>query len=151
MERIKVISSLFFNQELTLKKGIYSKTKPNIEDKKNIKKAIIRLNKLDKYNFSQGVVVRKSKVIEIEGKHGTEKMLKRCKPLKNLKNGVLVKFPKRKQDLRIDLPTIGLKTLIHCKAAGLKGIVLKAKQHVLLEKNKCIKFANKNRMFLITK
>ena len=75
-------------------------------------------------------------------------MLKKCKSLKTLKGGVLVKFPKKKQDLRIDLPTIGLKTLIHCKAAALKGILLNSKQHVFLQKNKCVNFANKNRMFL---
>ena len=65
--------------------------------------------------------------------------------------GVLVKFPKKKQDLRIDLPTVGLKTLVQCKAAGLKGIVLKSKQNVFLERNKCINFANKNKMFLTVK
>ena len=64
---------------------------------------------------------------------------------------LLVKFPKKKQDLRIDLPTIGLNTLSQCKSAGLKGIVLKARQHVFLEKNKCINFANKNSMFLTVK
>ena len=78
-------------------------------------------------------------------------MLKTCKPLKNYNGGVLVKYPKKKQDLRIDLPTIGFKTLIHCKTAGIKGIALKARQHVFLEKKKCISFANKNRMFLIIK
>ena len=113
--------------------------------------AILTLKKSSKYNFSQGAVVRKKKIIQIELKDGTENMLKKCKPLKTLKCGVLVKFPKKKQDLRIDLPTIGLKTLIQCKKAGLKGIVLKAKQHVFLEKNKCINFANKNSMFLYIK
>ena len=78
-------------------------------------------------------------------------MLKKCKPIKNKKNGVLVKFPKKNQDLKIDLPAAGLKTLIQCKNAGLKGIVLKAKQNVFLEKSKCISFANKNKMFLIAK
>ena len=151
IEKIRVVRSLFFNPELTLKKGIYSKTKPNNEDKKDIKKAILTLSKISKYNFSQGTVVRNNKVIEVEGKSGTEKMLKNCKTIKNSRSGVLVKFPKKKQDLRIDLPTIGLKTLIHCKAAGLKGIVLKAKQHVFLEKKKCISFANQNRMFLSIK
>ena len=151
IERINVVSSLFFNPELALKKGIYSTLKPNNEDKKDIKIAIRTLNKLGKYSFSQGAIARNNKVVQIEGKNGTEKMLKKCKPLKNFKSGVLVKFPKKKQDLRIDLPTIGLKTLIHCKAAGLKGIVLKAKQHVFLQKNQCIKFANKNRMFLTIK
>ena len=151
IEKIKVVNSLFFNSELTLKKGVYSKNKPNNIDEKDIKKALSTLSNLGRYNFSQGVVVRNNKVIQIEGKGGTEKMLKTCKPLKNFKGGVLVKFPKKKQDLRIDLPTIGLKTLIQCKAAGLKGIALKANQHVFLQKSKCINFANKNRMFLTIK
>ena len=150
-ERITTISSLAFNPELTLKKGNYSKIKPNREDKIDINKAIKTLNRLGKYTFSQGTVVRNKKVIAIEGKGGTQKMLKRCKSKKFRNKGVLVKFPKKKQDLRIDLPTVGLKTLKQCKSAGLKGIVLKGKCNVFLEKKKCINFANKNKMFIIVK
>ena len=150
-ERITTINSLAFNPELTLKKGNYSKAKPNREDKIDINKAIKTLNRLGKYTFSQGAVVRNKKVIAIEGKGGTQKMLKRCKSKKFKNKGVLVKFPKKKQDLRIDLPTVGLKTLKQCKSAGLKGIVLKAKCNVFLEKKKCITFANKNKMFIIVK
>ena len=147
-ERITVLSSLFFNPELTLKKGIYSKIKPSKDDEDDIKKAIITLYKLGKYSFSQGVVVRNKKVVAIEGRGGTQKMLKRCKNNKFRNHGVLVKFPKKKQDLRIDLPTVGLKTLKQCKSAGIKGVVLKSKQNVFLEKNKCINFANKNKLFI---
>ena len=64
---------------------------------------------------------------------------------------MLVKFPKRKQDLRVDLPTIGLKTFKQSKVAGLKGIVVKSKKHVFLDMNKCIRFANKNKMFILVK
>ena len=150
-ERITTISSLAFNPELTLKKGNYSKIKPNREDKIDINKAIKTLNKLGKYTFSQGTVVRNKKVIAIEGKGGTQKMLKRCKSKKFRNKGVLVKFPKKKQDLRIDLPTVGLKTLKQCKSAGLKGIVIKSKQNVFLERKKCINFANKNKIFIVAK
>ena len=150
-ERIITLSSLTYNPELTLKKGTYSKIKPNKEDNLDIKKAISTLSKLGKYTFSQGTVVRNNKVVVIEGKGGTERMLKINRTKTQRNKGVLVKFPKKKQDLRIDLPTVGLKTLVQCKAAGLKGIVLKAKQHVFLEKNKCINFANKNKMFLTVK
>ena len=150
-ERISTISSLTFNSELTLKKGNYTRTKPNKEDKIDIKKAITTLNRLGRYNFSQGAVVRNRKVVAIESKSGTEKMLKKCKSKKFTNKGVLVKFPKKKQDPRIDLPTIGLKTLTQCKAAGLKGIVLKSKQNVFLERKKCISFANKNKMFITVK
>ena len=78
-------------------------------------------------------------------------MLKKCKNKKFKNNGVLVKFPKKKQDLRIDLPTVGLNTLKQCMSVGLKGIVLKSKQNVFLERNKCINFANKNKMFITVK
>jgi len=150
-EQINTVSSLAFNPELTLKKGNYSKIKPNREDKADINKAIRTLNRLGKYTFSQGVVVRNKKVVAIEGKGGTQKMLKRCKSKKFRNKGVLVKFPKRKQDLRIDLPTVGLRTLIQCKSSRLKGIVLKSKRNVFLERKKCINFANKNKMFITVK
>ena len=150
-EGIRTLSSLTFNPELTLKKGNYSKIKPNGDDKANINKAIKTLNRLDEYTFSQGVVVRNKKVVAIEGKDGTQKMLERCKSKQFKNQGVLVKFPKRKQDLRIDLPTIGIKTFTQCKSSGLKGIVLKSMRNVFLERNKCITFANKNKMFIMVK
>ena len=146
--KIKTENSLKFNPELSLKKGNYSKFKPNKQDQLDIKKAIKTLNSLREYNFSQGAVVRNKKVVSIEGKGGTKKMLEKSKSKKFRNHGVLVKFPKKKQDLRVDLPTIGLKTIKQSKTAGLKGIVIKSKQHVFLDKKSCIQFANKNKMFI---
>ena len=150
-EKITTISSLFFNPELTLKKGIFTKIKPNHIDNADINKAISILNKLNKYNFSQGTVVRNKKLVAIEGRGGTQNLLKKLKNKRFKNNGVLVKFPKKKQDLRVDLPTVGLKTLKQCKLAGLKGIVVKHKQNIFLERKKCINFANKNKMFILSK
>ena len=149
--QIKTESSLKFNPELNLKKGNHSKIKPNNQDILDIMKAIKTLNNLGQYNYSQGVVVRNKKVVSIEGSGGTEKMLKNSKSKKFRNHGVLVKFPKKKQDLRVDLPTIGLKTLKQSKIAGLKGVVIKSKKNVFLDKSKCIKFANKNKMFITVK
>ena len=150
-EKISTISSLSFNSELTLKKGNYTKIKPNKDDRVDINKAIKTLKNLNKYNFSQGTVVRNKRVVAIEGRGGTQKMLRKCKNKKYKNVGVLVKFPKKKQDLRIDLPTVGIKTFIQCKSAGLKGLVLKSKQNIFLEREKCINFANRNKMFILSK
>ena len=84
---IKTENSLKFNPELTLKKGNYSKIKPNNTDQLDIKKAIKTLNNLKEYNYSQAVVVRNKKVISIEGKGGTKKCLKKAK-VKNFKTMV---------------------------------------------------------------
>ena len=62
--------------------------------------------------------------------------------------GILIKFPKKKQDLRADLPTIGLDTFKDCKKANLKGVVLKPNQNIFMDKNKCISFANRNKIFI---
>ncbi len=149
--KIKTENSLKFNPELSLKRGNYSKIKPNDKDQSDIRKAIKTLNSLKEYNYSQGVVVRNNKIVSIEGKGGTKKLLEKSKSKKFRNHGVLVKFPKKKQDLRVDLPTIGLKTLKQSKTAGLKGIVVKGNQHVFLDKNKCISFADKNKMFISVK
>ena len=60
---IKTENSLKFNPELTLKKGNYSKIKPNNADQLDIKKAIKTLNNLKEYNYSQAVVVRNKKAV----------------------------------------------------------------------------------------
>ena len=74
-------------------------------------------------------------------------MIQSVKNIKS-KTGILVKFPKKKQDLRIDLPTIGIDTLKDCKRSGLKGIVLKSKENIFLDQKKSIYFANKNKIFI---
>jgi len=146
-EKIKVISSITFNPELALAKGFYTKLKPNKNDNISIIKGIKSLRELNSHNHVQGLVVRNSSIIAKETSKGTKKMLELVKKSKN-SQAILIKFPKKKQDLRIDLPTIGLDTLKDCKKAGIKGIVLKSKQHIFMDKNKCIKFANKNKIFI---
>ena len=71
-------------------------------------------------------------------------MLKKCKNNKYKNEGVLVKFPKKKQDLRIDLPTVGFKTFRQCKSvAGLKRCGFESKQNIFLEQKKCISYITK--------
>ena len=99
----------------------------------------------------QGVITQNNKLIISEGKDGTQKMIKKIKKKSKVLTGVLVKFPKKKQDLRIDLPTIGLETLKECKKVGIKGIVLKHNKNIVLNKKQIIQFANRNKMFILVK
>ena len=149
-EKIKTISSIRFTPELSLSKGNYSKYKPNKKDKVDINNALRALNKTGQYTHVQGAISRNNLVI-LENQEGTRKMLNRIKKLKKVERGVLVKFPKKKQDFRIDLPTVGLNTLRQCKALGLKGVVLKHKRNIFMDKKKSIHFANKNKMFIFVK
>ena len=119
-EKIKVIRSNFYNPELSLKSGNYSKIKPNLRDVSSINKGIKYFKSLNNLDHVQAIIVE----------------------------GILIKLPKSKQDLRLDLPTIGFNTLKDCKKFGLKGIVLKSMHNIFLDKYKCISFANKNKIFI---
>ena len=147
-ENIKVISSIYFNPELAIKKGIYTKVKPTKLDNKSIDKGIKYLGKSNNLDHVQALIVKNEKILLKEDKKGTKKMMSK---LKKKTEGILIKFPKKKQDLRMDLPTIGLKTLKDCKKFGVKGIVLKSKKNIFLDKKECIKFANKNKIFISIK
>ena len=144
-EKIKVISSVFFNPELTVKRGNYTKLKANREDINSIKMGITYFNKLKSLDHVQAIIVKNDTILAIEDQQGTKKMFSK---LKKKSEGILIKLPKKKQDLRMDLPTIGLQTLKDCKKYGLKGIVLKSKKNIFLDKAKCIAFANKNKIFV---
>ena len=147
-ENIKVISSIYFNPELAIKKGVYTKLKPTKLDNKSIDKGIRYLGKSNNLDHVQALIVKNEKILLKEDKKGTKEMMSK---LKKKTEGILIKFPKKKQDLRIDLPTIGLKTLKDCKKFGVKGIVLKSKKNIFLDKKECIKFANKNKIFISIK
>ena len=153
-EGFKIISSTFFNPELLLKRGNYTNVKPDSLNKVDILKGKNIIANLNRCEIGQGVVIRDGHVITLEGLDGTDAMLKKAEILhnrfsyRNKKQGILLKFPKRNQDLRVDLPTVGIKTIKKCVKIGLKGIVVKAKQNIFLDRSKCINLANKNRMFI---
>ena len=149
-EEIKVISSITFNPELALSKGSHTKLKPDKNDLISINKGIKSLRRLNPHNHVQGLVVKNSDIIAKETSKGTKKMLQLIKKSKNSQS-ILIKFPKTKQDLRVDLPTIGLDTLKDCKRSHIKGIILKSKQNIFMDKNKSINFANKNKIFITVK
>ena len=155
-EGFKIISQIKFNKEIVLNKGSCTIQRPNKFDKKNIligKKIIYDLKKI---GVEQGVIVLDRYNIFTENMRGTDSLIKESK-IKILKfkkvnklnrSGVLIKLPKPNQDLRTDLPTIGFKTVKNCIAAGLRGIVVKSKYNIFLDRKKCINFANKKKFFI---
>ena len=146
--KIKVIKLNTYNPELTLQKGCYTKLKPSKIDKFTIKRGIQILNKSNSFNHVQALVINNNKIVSFEKRKGTKHMLNSIVTNKLQKN-LLLKMPKSKQDLRVDLPTIGLDTLKDSKKANVKGIVVKAGQNIFLDKHEALKFADKNNIFVI--
>ena len=146
LKKINIISSVYFNPELSLKSGHYTKLRPNKQDLTDISKGIRILQRSNVYDHVQAVIIKDNLALK-ETSKGTKKLLHSIK--KNInKSGVLIKFPKKKQDIRADLPTVGLETLKDCSKSGVDGIVLKSKQNIFLDRNKSINYANQKKIFI---
>ena len=146
--RVKSIKSIIPNLfELKVMKTM---KKPNQIDLKNIKKGAKILNTLSSFDIGQSIIIQQGNVLGIEAAEGTDVLIKRIKKL--VKNGdkpILIKLLKRNQDCRVDLPTLGIKTVELCNKSNIKGIAYSYNDTVLIEKEKIIERMNKFKMFLL--
>ena len=143
-----------FTPELIFKDRSINNVKIQKTDKSSIIKGASIIKSLSKFDIGQSVIINNGYVLAIEGPEGTDETIKRSLNLSikyKLKDkSILVKFPKANQDLRVDLPTIGLDTVKNCIKANIKGIALKRSQNIILDKDKIINLTKKNNFFIIS-
>jgi DUF1009 family protein len=102
---------------------------------------------LGRVDAGQAVVVAAGRVLAIEGAEGTDAMLQRVAKLPGCqgpasRRGVLAKGPKPGQELRIDMPAIGPRTVEQARAAGLAGVAVEAAAVLILDREETIRVAN---------
>ena len=94
----------------------------------------------------QAVVVAGGRVLAIEGAEGTDAMLERAQGVRTalapLQGGVLAKGPKPGQELRIDMPAVGPRTVERAVAAGLDGVALEAGGVLVLDRAEMVRLAD---------
>lgn len=121
--------------ELTAQAGPLGRRTSTSAQKALIERGFSLLAALSPFDVGQAAILADHRVIAIEAAEGTDAMIARVAGmvgsgrLKLAKgDGVLVKAPKQGQDLRVDMPAIGTRTLEHIQEAGLSGIGLRAGQ-----------------------
>lgn len=102
---------------------------PDADQMEDLKKAASIASEMGRLDIGQGAIVANGLVLCVEAQEGTDEMLRRCGELPTqirgssaARAGVLVKRPKPQQERRIDLPTIGMRTVELAAKAGLAGI-----------------------------
>ena len=126
-------------------------SRQELEDIKKGKSILDHIN--SKFDVGQSIVINNGFVVGIEAAEGTDEMLSKSSKIlkiinKNKPSGILIKMPKKIQDLRVDLPTIGYKTIKKCIDIRLRGIALKKNANIFLDQDKSLKLIKKNN-FLI--
>jgi len=136
--------------QMMFSEGIYGNVKPSSEDMDDIKRGITVAKALGAVDVGQAVVVQEGMVLAVEAIEGTDMMLSRASILrKEGKAPIMVKVLKPGQDLRVDLPAIGLQTVEQLKKYGIKGIAVEAGGILLIERDSVIQMANKEGIFII--
>ena len=101
-------------------------------------------------DVAQAVVVQQGIVLGIEAVEGTDALLARCKTLKcEGPGGVLVKVKKPMQERRVDLPTIGPRTVTAAADAGLRGIAIEAGNTLLIDRAAVTRTADAAGLFVV--
>lgn len=100
-------------------------------------------------DIGQAVVVQGSEIIGIEAAEGTDALIERCAAYRpKAKNLILVKGMKHGQNNKLDMPTVGLKTMEKLKHNKYLGVAVVAEQALLLDKEGCVTYARKHKLLL---
>ena len=149
-EGVKVVGVETILPCLKPSEGVLGIHKPSHNLQADIERGQNILAALSPFDIGQSIIMQQGMVLGIEAAEGTDMLIERSGLLRRDGiGGVLVKLPKIGQDKRVDLPTIGTKTVELANAAGLSGIALQANGALLVELNETIAYADNAGLFLI--
>ncbi|MGF1543404.1 MAG: LpxI family protein [Parvularculaceae bacterium] len=142
--------------DVAVGEGIQGAYAPLADDLADMRKAAALIDALGPFDVGQGAVVAGGLVLAVEAAEGTDAMLARVASLpssvrglgERKRRGVLVKRPKPGQELRVDLPTIGRRTIEGVRAAGLAGVAVEADRALMMDRDAALAEADAAEIFV---
>jgi UDP-2,3-diacylglucosamine hydrolase len=139
---------------LLARTGALTAATPSDEDLRDIEQGMRAALALGELDVGQGAVSVGGRVVALEGVEGTDAILDRVASLRGegristRRKGVLVKLCKPQQDIRADLPAIGISTVENAARAGLAGIAVEAGRALVLDEPAVVAAAQKAGLFV---
>ena len=139
---------------LLARTGLLTSTPLSADDLRDIGEGVKAALALGELDVGQGAVSVGGRVVALEGAEGTDRMLERVASLRQegrisrRRRGVLVKLCKPQQDVRADLPAIGISTVTNAARAGLAGIAVEAGRALVLDEEAVIAAAEDAGLFV---
>lgn len=153
-EGVRVVGAHDIVPDLLGSEGPLGAVAPDTAAEADIAAAAAAALALGRLDVGQGAVALGGRVVALEGAEGTDAMLERVAQLRASgrisarRKGVLVKLCKPEQDLRADLPSIGVETLRRARAAGLAGVAVEAGRSLVLEREALVAEADAHGLFV---
>jgi len=145
---ITIQPSTFLVPELLADKGCWTKRKPSGSEISDITLGWEIAKEIGRLDVGQCVVVAKGSVLAVEAIDGTDATISRGGQLGN-QNAVVVKVCKPNQDLRFDIPAIGLETIRIMNQSGVKVLAIEAGKAVVFEKEAMIQLADSHKISIV--
>jgi len=150
-EGIHLMRSTEFLEPLLAKPGVLTKRAPSEDEKKNIAYGRAVARHVAHYDIGQTVVIAESACVAVEAMEGTDATIARASTMmRSLADDAstlsraltVVKVAKPNQDMRFDVPTVGVKTIETMLAAGATCLAIDAGRCLLLDGDKVITAAD---------
>jgi DUF1009 family protein len=142
--------------DILVPEGALGSRQPAAQDRADITHGLAYLRAAGPFDVGQAVVVADNRIVCVEAAEGTDHMLARLADVRRsggvrfaAGTGVLVKAPKPGQERRIDLPSIGPKTIDSARQAGLNGIAVVAGSTVVAEPDEVADLADRAKLFVV--
>jgi DUF1009 family protein len=147
-EGIELIDSTHFLQDHLAPLGVMTKRKPTDIELGNIEYGLHIASEIGRLDLGQTIVVRAKACVAIEAMEGTDATIRRAGELANGKLTV-IKIAKPDQDMRFDVPVIGVPTIETMAEAGATCISVTAGKTLVFDKEKVIALADKNKIAIV--
>ncbi len=141
-EGIEIVSSISYLPQLLAPPGCFTKRRPSKTEKEDIQFGWKVAAKLGELDIGQCVVLRKKTVLAVEAIEGTDETILRGGKLAKEK-AVVVKTSKPGQDLRFDVPSVGLETIKVMSRVNASVLAIEAEKSLLFDKPDMIEYANR--------
>lgn len=147
-EGIKVLESTLFLSQFIPARGVLTRRLPSEAQWEDIRLGFRVAKEVGRLGIGQSVVVKDRIVLAVEAIEGTDATLRRAGDLS--KGGfVLVKVSKPEQDLRFDMPAVGLETIKVMRESGGSALAVEAGKTVLLEKQELLQEADRSGIVVV--
>jgi len=149
-EGIRVVSSAIYLPELLAPEGCFTKRRPNKEELTDIEFGWEMAKELGRLDIGHCVVVKRKTVLALEAIEGTDKTILRGGELAH-KGAVVIKVCKPDQDLRFDLPAVGLNTIKTMSRVKASTLAIESGKTLVFDKEAMIRLANERGISIISR
>ncbi|MEP6925420.1 MAG: UDP-2,3-diacylglucosamine diphosphatase LpxI [Pyrinomonadaceae bacterium] len=145
---IELIDSTYFTKDILASAGVLTRRSPDERERGNIEYGLKIANEIARLDLGQTIVVRAKACVAIEAMEGTDAVIRRAGSLARGKLTV-VKVAKPNQDMRFDVPVVGVPTISAMIEAGASCLCLTAGKTLIFDRAEMIRLADSKKISIV--